>query len=124
MHRLKQWHLPCCHRRHPGLWSAAGADAAIDGVPLSPSCREKVVPEATAWFTGEALLEYEVGGNQIHVPLPIRKLPSMMMPNTRQAGVRCGAPCLGAFLLLRAGSCRLAPPYRHAALESRSYDSA
>lgn len=27
------------------------------------SRREKVIPEATAWFTGEALLEYEASGD-------------------------------------------------------------
>lgn len=41
------------------------APAALRAAPrslLAPSCREKVIPEATAWFTGEALLEYEVRG--------------------------------------------------------------
>ena len=38
--------LPAC-RVSPRVWRCL------------PVCREKVIPEATAWFTGEALMEDE-----------------------------------------------------------------
>lgn len=43
--------------RHPVL--PHRAVSAAPGIPRYR--REKVIPEATAWFTGEALMEFEVG---------------------------------------------------------------
>lgn len=48
----------------PGRYCQALSGTAQPVTPATPHagpCREKVIPEATSWFTGEALLEYEVG---------------------------------------------------------------
>ena len=58
-----------------------------------PPRREKVIPEATAWFTGEALKEYEVSGycygclQQLLVPACC--CPAHGVPGAWRSGLLC-----------------------------------